>query len=241
MIIGGMQKFTLLDYPGKIAAIVFTKGCNLRCPYCHNPEIVDPKKINYEDEVGEEDILNFLRTRKGDLDGVCITGGEPTIQVGLKKFIKNIKDMNFLVKVDTNASNASVVKSLIDEGLVDYWAIDIKTIPQKYKVLGASENVLNNIGKSLSLISESGNKFELRTTVVRGIVNQNDITGMMQWLFSINNNILKGAERYSLQEFRPEKTLNEKYSLVRPYSRNDLVIMGELIKPYCRNVMVISE
>lgn len=241
MIIGGMQKFTLLDYPGKIAAIVFTKGCNLRCPYCHNPEIVDPKKIDYENNISEAEVMKFLETRKSDLDGVCITGGEPTLQIGLSGFIRKIRDMGFLVKLDTNATQFGAVKNLIDEDIVDYWAVDIKTIPMKYKILGAGDEVVKNIEKSLDLIANSGKKLELRTTVVRGLVNESDIDDMMKWLNGVNKEILSRIDRYSLQGFRPEKTLNERYSVVKPYPREIIESMAERIKPFCRNVIIMSE
>ena len=135
MFIGGFQKFTMLDYPGKIAATIFTTGCNFRCPYCHNPELVDPKLIDYDNNIKEEEILKFLRSRKGDLDGICITGGEPTLQIGLKFFINRVKEMGFFVKLDTNASHFSIVNDLIDSNLVDHWAIDIKTSPRKYRIM----------------------------------------------------------------------------------------------------------
>lgn len=241
MIIGGMQKFTLLDYPGKIAAIVFTKGCNLRCPYCHNPEIVDPKKIDYENNISEADVLNFLQSRRGDLDGVCITGGEPTLQIGLSSFIGKIKKMGFLVKLDTNATQFGTVKNLIGNDIVDYWAIDIKTIPIKYKILGAGDGIVKNIEKSIDMIINSGKQLELRTTVVRGIVNEDDIGEMVKWLNGINKKILQKIERYSLQGFRPEKTLNERFSMVKPYSKEVLDAMAEKIKPYCKNVIIMSE
>jgi len=241
MIIGGMQKFTLLDYPGKISAIVFTKGCNLRCPYCHNPEIVDPKRIDYENNISEQDVMKFLETRKGDLDGVCITGGEPTLQIGLSGFIRKIKDMGFLVKLDTNATQLGSVKSLVNDGIVDYWAVDIKTIPVKYKILGAGDEVVKNIEKSLDLIISSGKKLELRTTVVKGLVNEGDIDEMIAWLNGVNKEILKKIDRYSLQGFRPEKTLLAGYSAVKPYPREMLEIMAEKIKPFCRNVIIMSE
>ena len=114
MLIGGFQKFTLIDYPDKIAATVFTVGCNFRCPFCHNPEIVDPKKINYKGNIKEEEILEFLVSRKGYLDGVCITGGEPTLQIGLAEFVRNIKEMKFLVKIDTNGSMPMTIGNLIE-------------------------------------------------------------------------------------------------------------------------------
>ncbi|MCK4525645.1 MAG: anaerobic ribonucleoside-triphosphate reductase activating protein, partial [Candidatus Andersenbacteria bacterium] len=197
MFIGGFQKFTMLDYPGKIAAVVFTMGCNFRCPFCHNPELVDPKAIDYENEIKESDVLKFLESRKGDLDGICITGGEPTLQAGLKEFIKKIKKIGFLIKLDTNGSHFSVVSDLIEDNLVDYWAIDIKTTPEKYKIMTKKNDIIENIEKSISLITNSENKLELRTTVVPGYVNQKDVNEMINWINGIDKKVFSKLFRYS--------------------------------------------
>src|SRR5574344_1116419 len=122
MIIGGFQKSSLIDYPGMISAIIFTKGCNFKCPYCHNPELFENTS---SDLIKPDDVLSFLSTRKGKLDGVVVTGGEPTLQHDLKDFIKEIKDMDFLVKLDSNGTNPEMLKELINENLVDYVAMDI--------------------------------------------------------------------------------------------------------------------
>ncbi|MFZ2970239.1 MAG: anaerobic ribonucleoside-triphosphate reductase activating protein [Minisyncoccia bacterium] len=241
MLIGGFQKFTLLDYPGKIAAVVFTTGCNFRCPFCHNPEIVDPLLIDYDKNICEKEILDFLDTRIGQLDGVCITGGEPTLQIGLAGFIRKIKQMGFLIKLDTNASHSSVVKNLIDSGLVDYWAIDIKTSPEKYKVLTSRSDAIFNIEKSINFIVESGGKLELRTTAVPGIVNERDIDSMVNWINKINKNVFANLSRYSIQEFRPEKTLNKDFGEVRSYSKEQLEIMAQKFRKQCNNVIVMSQ
>lgn len=240
MLIGGFQKFTLLDYPGKIAAVVFTTGCNFRCPFCHNPEIVDPILIDYDNVTEEKEILEFLNTRKGELDGVCITGGEPTLQIGLIDFINKIKEMKFLVKLDTNASQFGAVRSLIDKKLIDYWAIDIKTSPQKYKMLCAGSDIVSNIERSIDLIIESGGNLELRTTVAPGIVNEDDIDPMINWINSINKNIFPSLSRYSIQEFRPEKTLLKEFGKVKLYSKDQLERMAKKIRQQCKRVVVVS-
>ncbi|MDF1498012.1 MAG: anaerobic ribonucleoside-triphosphate reductase activating protein [Patescibacteria group bacterium] len=242
MFIGGFQKFTMLDYPGKIATTVFTMGCNFRCPFCHNSDIVDPKLIDYDSEIKEEEILKFLKSRKGDLDGVCITGGEPTLQLGLREFIEKIKKMGFLVKIDTNGSYFYAVSSLIDSGLVDYWAIDIKTVPKKYKIMTKKDkdNLIGNIENSIKSISNSKSELELRTTIVPGYVNEEDIDGIINWINSIDKKIFSKLYRYSVQNFRPEKTLAVGLEKLNSYSTETLEIMAEKIRQHCKNV-VISE
>ena len=240
MFIGGLQKFTMLDYPGKIAAVVFTNGCNFRCPFCHNPELVDPKRIDYENEIKENDVLKFLRSRKGDLEGVCITGGEPTLQFGLKEFIKKIKKMGFSVKVDTNGSYSNVVSYLIEDDIVDYWAIDVKTTPQKYKIMAKKDDIIENVGKSIKLITDSKSELELRTTVLPGYVNQEDFDEMIDWINGIDKNIFSKLFRYSIQNFRPEKTLHDGFGNVKPYGREDLEKMSEKLEKYCGDVVILD-
>jgi pyruvate formate lyase activating enzyme len=238
MFIGGIQKFTMLDYPGKISAVVFTMGCNFRCPYCHNPEIVDPKLINYDNEISEKEILEFLKSRKGNLEGVCITGGEPTLQLGLKDFIKKIKEMGFSVKLDTNASHFNVINDLVENDLIDYWAIDIKTSPKKYKIMTKKNDAVENLEKSINLITNSKSELELRTTAVPGFVNQKDFDDIADWINGINKDILSKLSRYSIQAFRPEKTLREGLEKVKPYSDKELNKMAEKMRRYCGNVVV---
>ncbi|TSA55631.1 anaerobic ribonucleoside-triphosphate reductase activating protein, partial [bacterium] len=140
MLFGGLQKTTLVDYPGKVAATIFTTGCNFRCPYCHNPELVLPELIKKQPKITEKEILDFLKERQKLLEGVCITGGEPTIQSDLIDFIKKVKDLGFLVKLDTNGSCSDVLNSLIERELIDYVAMDIKAPKQKYELFVEDEN-----------------------------------------------------------------------------------------------------
>ena len=240
MFIGGFQKFTLLDYPGKIAAVVFTMGCNFRCPYCHNPEIVNPKKINYGNKIKTEEILEFLSHRKNDLDGVCITGGEPTLQPGLVKFIQEIKNLGFLVKIDTNASHPRIVEDLSEKKLVDYWAVDIKTAPEKYKILTRKDNIVENISASVDLITRSDAEIELRTTVAPGVVGVDDFEEMIKWINKINPKTFSKLSRYSIQDFKPEITLDEEFKKVKPYSEKDLSDIVEKIKKHCGNVVLMD-
>lgn len=240
MYIGGLQKFTLLDYPGKISAVIFTMGCNFRCPFCHNPELVNPKEIDYENKLKEDDILEFLNSRKGDLDGICITGGEPTLQLGLTKFIKKVKEMGFLVKIDTNGSHPNVIKNLIENELVDYVAMDIKTVPKKYGILTNEKDIIEKIEKSINIIVNSKTELELRTTVVPGIIDTDDFNKIIKWMNGINQKVFSKLSRYSIQNFRPGKTLNDDFGNVKPYSKEELEKMADKIKKYCGNVVVLD-
>ena len=161
-IIGGLQKTSLLDFPKKIAAIVFTQGCNFRCGYCHNAELLD---FSAEPKVKEEDFFDFLTKRKGKLDGVVITGGEPTVQSGLKEFILKIKDLGFEVKLDTNGTNPKVLSELLQ--IIDYVAMDIKAPFTKYGMIAGVNVNIENIRESINLIISSNVDYEFRTTVVK--------------------------------------------------------------------------
>ncbi|MCK5476132.1 MAG: anaerobic ribonucleoside-triphosphate reductase activating protein [Candidatus Pacebacteria bacterium] len=240
MFIGGLQKFTMLDYPGKIAATIFTTGCNFRCPYCHNPELVDPKLINYDNNIEEEEILKFLRSRKGDLDGICITGGEPTLQIGLRNFISKVKKMGFFVKLDTNASHSRIVSDLIDNNLVDYLAIDIKTSPRKYRIMTNNDSIIENIEKSIKLITNSKAELELRTTVVPGYINYQDIVETIDWINKIDKNVFSKLSRYAIQNFKPGKTLHNGFKNVTPYAKEELEKMAERLREHCENVVVLD-
>ena len=228
MKIGGLQKLTLIDYPGKIAATVFLIGCNFRCPYCHNEELVDPKQIEDQPKIKESDFFKFLDERKDFLDGVCITGGEPTISSDLPKFIQSIKKRGFLVKLDTNGSNSEMLEKLIKENLVDFIAMDIKTSILKYNKVKA-KNKISQVQKSINIIKDSGKDHEFRTTVVPGIVDKKDIKEMGEWL--------KGAKKIVLRQFHPEKTLNPSFKNIKPYSSQALKKMVRILEP---NVDVVE-
>lgn len=162
-IIDGFDKLTLLNYPDRVACTIFTKGCNFKCPFCHNSSLIDLE--NNSDKYNE--IMSYLRVRKGILDGVCITGGEPLIHKGIKDLIKEIKSLGFLVKLDTNGSNPSLLKELIDEKLIDYVAMDIKNTFDKYeKTIGCKTNI-DNIKRSIKIIEDSDIEYEFRTTLVK--------------------------------------------------------------------------
>ena len=162
MKIGGFQKFSLLDYPGELAAIIFTQGCNFRCPYCHNPELVDVAKSDFL--YPEEQILDFLKSRKGKLTAVVIGGGEPTLQEDLEDFLDKIKAMNYLIKVDTNGSIPESIENLVNKDLVDYWAMDLKAPESLYPLVTRADIPFSSILKSMEIIRESSKSYEFRTT-----------------------------------------------------------------------------
>ncbi len=174
MLIGGLLKFSMIDYPGKIAAIVFTQGCNLRCKYCHNPELIAPVNNNGT-LLKEEDVLNFFEKRKGALEGIVITGGEPTLQTDLAEFAAKLKAMGFLVKLDTNGTNPQAVKDLIDKNLVDFIAMDIKATFDKYEAVCGVPVSSKIILQTMQYIEESGLPYQYRTTYYKAVLNDEDI------------------------------------------------------------------
>lgn len=192
MNINGFQKLTLLDFPGKVAAIVFTPGCNFRCPFCHNASLVT--HIDLSERISEDDVLSYLNKRKGLLDGVCITGGEPLLQNDVNDFIKKVKDMGYGVKLDTNGSNPQKLKELIDNGLVDYVAMDIKNSKEKYPLTAGCTVDVDAVSKSVELLLFDAVDYEFRTTVVHPLHTVEDIAAVAEWI--------KGAKRYFIQGFK---------------------------------------
>ncbi len=226
--IKGFTKVSMLDYPGKIAAVIFTGGCNFRCGFCHNPELVnnDPRLTPFE----EDYVLGVLEEKKKWIDGVCITGGEPTLEKDMPQLIKKIKDLGLLVKFDTNGTNPVMLKQLIDEKLVDYVAMDIKTSKEKYEQACEVKVNMDNIEKSIGIIMASDVEYEFRTTAVPGIVDKNDIEQISEWI--------KGAKKYAIQQFIPIKTLNPKYADTHHYHIPVLKEMGEIAKKNIKEVEV---
>lgn len=223
MLLGGLQKLTLIDYPGKIAATVFTAGCNFLCPFCHNPELVDPKLIKNQPLISEEEFFAFLKSRRGELDGVCITGGEPTLHRDLADFLSKIKKSGFAVKLDTNGSHPEMLERLIAEKLVDYIAMDIKAPLEKYKEITGIVN-LEKIKQSVDLIKNSGIDYEFRTTVVPKFHKKKDIIKIAEWL--------KGSKKYFLQQFYLTKILDDYLKSERSYSKEELDEFCKAVEPY---------
>lgn len=192
MVIQGLQKLTLLDYPGETACTVFTAGCNFRCPFCHNASLVIDTHKN--SEIPEENFFAFLRKRQGILDGVCVTGGEPLIQPDLEEFLGKIKELGYLVKLDTNGSFPGRLQRCVEVGLVDYVAMDIKNSPENYgRTVGIEEYDISNVNQSIQYLLRGNVSYEFRTTVVQEFHRRSDFEAIGRWL--------AGAERYYLQQF----------------------------------------
>lgn len=223
MIIGGFQRFSLIDYPDKICAIVFTQGCNFRCPYCHNPELVEIKK-SAPGGLKEEEILSFLHRRKGKLDAVTITGGEPLLQSDLELFLSAVKGLGYLVKLDTNGSFPSRLKRIIRSKLVDYIAMDIKTSLDKYNQVINRRIEKTKILDSIRLIMDSGLDYEFRTTIVKTLFERDD--------FYKIGNLIKDARLYVLQRFVPTKTLDDKFLDMRGCSDEEIRTYREIIEGF---------
>ena len=197
MKITGLQKMTLLDFPGRIACTVFLQGCNFRCPFCHNSDLLDGEGAQ---QISVEELLAFLKKRKGMLDGVCITGGEPTVQRDLPELLAQIKALGYPVKLDTNGSNPAMLKALVGEGLVDYVAMDIKNAPGEYaRTAGVPGMALSKIEESMAFLMEGSLDYEFRTTVVRELHTEENFREMADWILSLSSG--KPAKRLFLQPF----------------------------------------
>ncbi len=220
MKIGGLQKCSLIDYPGKISAIVFTIGCNFRCPYCHNPELVDETAT----EMTQEEIFAFLERRKNLLDAVTITGGEPTVHEDLIPFIERIRALGFLVKLDSNGTNPEVLREAIAHSLVDYIAMDIKSPLARYSETVARPVDVEKIRESIALIMNSGVDYEFRTTVVKSLLSTEDIRAIGEEI--------RGAKQYFLQKFVPTKTLNPAFIRKTTYTDAEFEEMRSMLLPY---------
>ena len=244
MLIGGVQELTTLDFPGRLAAVVFTLGCNFRCGYCHNPQFVDEEQIKgmikglpdgRQGVVPEEVFFKFLEKRKGKLEGVCISGGEPTLQPDILEFARKIKNMGFLVKLDTNGTMSGILEKMIAEKIVDFFAMDIKTSPFRYGEIlavkppigGLTAKILEEVKKSKEIIQNSGLPYEFRTTAVKGKHTKEVFEEIGEWL--------KGAEAYFIQNFRNKKTLAEEYKKEEGFSEKELAEFKLLMEKYVKN------
>ncbi|NPV41429.1 MAG: anaerobic ribonucleoside-triphosphate reductase activating protein [Anaerolineae bacterium] len=223
MILGGLQKFSLVDYPGKTCAILFTRGCNFRCPYCHNPELVWPEQ--YAPEISLEGVLDFLRQRRGLLEAVTLTGGEPTLQADLPAVARAIKEMGFALKLDSNGSRPDRLRELIEAGLVDYVAMDVKAPLSQYaRVCGADVSV-EPIYESIALLLRGRVAYEFRTTVDRALLSEAD-------LFEIGK-MIRGAEKFFLQKLND---FNAKDPQSKPKRKDDAWLRqaAEKLKQYVK-------
>ena len=220
---------TTLDFPGRLAAAVFTVGCNFRCGYCHNPQFVDEKQIKkiVKKNIPEKVFFKFLEKRKGRLEGVCLSGGEPTIQPDILEFARKIKDRGFLVKLDTNGTKSPVLEKMIAEKVVDFFAMDIKTSLPRYKEIIKTDFFVEEIKKSKEIIQNSGLPYEFRTTAVKGKHTKEIFEEIGEWL--------QGAEMYFIQNFRNKKTLDEEYKNKEGFSEKDLIEFKVLMEKYVKN------
>lgn len=225
MKLGGLQKVTLIDYPGEVAATIFTNGCNFFCPYCHNSQLVEENEY----DITVADVFDYLIKRKSKLSGVCITGGEPTIQNNLVSFIEKIKDLGYKVKLDTNGSNYEMLKELIDKELIDYVAMDIKTNIEKYPSM-APKNIISNIKESIILIQSSNIEYEFRTTVVPGLHDKNIMKDISK--------LLEGSKKYYIQNFKPGNSLDKEFDNKRTFTGNELQEFKSILDKYIDNVEI---
>jgi len=228
MKIGGLQKVSLIDYPGFICATVFLQGCNFKCSYCHNPELVEPRL--FQPCIGEKDVLEYLHNRKGKIDAVTISGGEPTIQHELIFFIRKIKKMGFAVKLDTNGSLPQVIDTLLKDNLLDYIAMDIKGPLEKYSDIACVSVDVAKIIESIQIVLKAEIPHEFRTTIVPSLLSEQDILKTAA--------LISGARRYALQKFIPVKTLSEKFHDEKSISDKELMIMGKHLEKEILSVIV---
>lgn len=231
MIISGLQKMTLLDYPGRVACTVFLQGCNFRCPFCHNSGLLG---ISQDDTIAVETLLDFLRKRIGILDGVCITGGEPTLQNDLPQILRQIKQMGYYIKLDTNGSRPDMLKALVEEKLIDYVAMDIKNSPDRYgETIGLSQ-LPKEIEKSMVFLMEGELDYEFRTTVVEEFHSEADILALGQWLSQLSPD--RKAKRLFLQPYADRDSVL--VSGLHTPSAEKLSCFKEILTPYAEFVEI---
>ena len=229
MRIGGFQKVSLIDYPGKICAIVFTQGCNFRCSYCHNPQLVKPEL--YTSPIPEEEILSHLTKRKGKLDGVEVTGGEPLIQPDLPDLLTRIKKLGYLIKLDTNGSFPFYLKEILDSRLIDYIAMDIKAPLAKYSEVAGVEIEKEKILASIELIMKSDLDYEFRTTILKSQLRKEDVIDI--------GRLIKGAHLYILQKaVLSSNMLEGKFKESDLYNNDELDSLREILEDYVRCCIV---
>ncbi len=221
----GIHTTSLIDWPGKISSVVFLAKCNFRCPFCHNPDLIEGyQKIP---NIKIDNLFEILESKRKWIDGVCITGGEPTLYSDLPEFIAEIKERDFEVKLDTNGTNPEMIYDLIKKRLIDYIAMDIKNIPSKYAEVTASQVLVYKIKKSVEIIKKGEIDYEFRTTVVPDLHSKEDIKKIGQWL--------KGSKRYFIQQFRPLNTLDPKFLKKRSFLASELKELKKEVEGYFKN------
>lgn len=234
MQIYGLQKLSLLDYPGKIAATVFTGGCNLRCPFCHNASLVT--NLAARAEIPQEEVFTFLENRRGKLDGVCISGGEPLLQPDIAAFIQRVRAMGFLVKLDTNGTFPQRLQQLLAAGMLDYVAMDVKSSPAAYAAaVGLADFDTAPVLQSIALLKQSGVPHEFRTTLVKGLHTEEDVVQIGE--------LLQGAQTYALQNFQDSGDLvgfsqAQDTVQMQAFSAQELAHFAQILRPFIKTVSV---
>ncbi len=225
---GGWQKVSFIDFPGRISTVLFTQGCNFRCQFCHNPTLVLPDAKT--ETIDEDTVLKYLAKRKGQLEGIVLTGGEPLIYSDAGRFMEKAKEIGYKVKLDTNGSFPELLEKLIQHGLVDYVSQDIKTDMNSYSDI-VGRNIDNSkIKKSIEIIKNSGVAYEFRTTLVKGLVGENNLKRICSEVGKVS--------RYALQNFRPGNTLNKKLGENNCYNSKELAKMKEVVSRYAECVII---
>jgi len=230
MELGGLQKLTLIDFPGRMACTIFLTGCNFRCPFCYSSELVLPEKIKKQPKISQKELFKFLKEREKLLEGVTICGGEPTASKGLISLVKKIKKMGFLVKLDTNGSDPELLKKIIDQKLIDYIAMDLKGPKENYSKFAGVKVDIKKIQKSIDILKEGKVDYEFRSTIVPTLHTKEDVIEMAKWI--------RGARRYYLQNFRPEKTIDPKFEKIKPYPQESLLEIQKVISPFFETCQV---
>jgi len=226
--IKGLQKTSLIDYPGKIVCTIFLADCNFRCPYCQNPDLIEnPDKLPI---IKEEEVIEYLKEKRKWLDGICISGGEPTIHKELVDFIKKIKKENFLVKLDTNGTNSIMIKELLDNNLVDFISMDIKISLDKYEDVAKVKINKEDIQKCVDLIRNSNIDYEFRSTILPKLHSEENIKKIGEWL--------KGSKKFVLQEFRSKICLDKSYEKEKPFTKEEMEKFKKLLEPYFDKVEI---
>mgnify|MGYP000545350352 CR=1 FL=1 len=222
---GGIQKTSLIDFPDRVSTVLFTVGCNLRCPFCHNWRLIMEPKGPF---ISEEEVLQILKSRRKYVDSVVVTGGEPTIYTELPGFLKRLKEENFNVKLDTNGFFPQILEECLP--YIDYVALDVKTSLEKYRLLGADDIKVKDYLSTIEMLKEGNKDYEFRTTVVPGFVTMDDLPKIGE--------LIKGAKRYVLQQFIPDDTLDKSFNYVKPYPPEKISEFAEVMKKYVKEIIL---